>query len=148
MKYGIWNVSNPEMGAVNALVTGGYSPLTAMVLSSRGITNPEDANAFLSCDCPMPDPYRMKDMDKAVARIGLAMARGEKIAVFEVNDSFIEISENDMPNGFINKLTYGIIIEADLVENKLANPVLLIEDTESKMQTNRARLNRLRNRNK
>ena len=82
MKYGIWNVSNPEMGAVNALVTGGYSPLTAMVLSSRGITNPEDANAFLSCDCPMPDPYRMKDMDKAVARIGLAMARGEKIAVF------------------------------------------------------------------
>ena len=82
MKYGIWNVSTPEMGAVNALVTGGYAPLTAMVLSARGITSPSKANAFLSCDCPMPDPFLMKDMDKAVARIGLAMTQGEKIAIF------------------------------------------------------------------
>ena len=70
------------MGAVNALVTGGYAPLTAMVLSARGITSPSKANAFLSCDCPMPDPFLMKDMDKAVARIGLAMTQGEKIAIF------------------------------------------------------------------
>ena len=82
MKYGIWNVANPEMGAVNALVTGGYAPLTAMVLASRGIRTVAEANACLDCNCPMSDPYLMQDMDKAVARIGLAMTRGEKIAVF------------------------------------------------------------------
>ena len=82
MKYGTWNVSNPEMGAVNALVTGGYAPLTAMVLASRGISSAADAHALLRCDCPMEDPFRMRDMDKAVTRIALAMTRGEKIAVF------------------------------------------------------------------
>ena len=82
MKYGIWNVAKPEVGAVNALVTGGYAPLTAMILASRGIKNAAEANAYLDCSSPMPDPYLMKDMDKAVGRIGLAMTRGEKIAVF------------------------------------------------------------------
>ena len=70
------------MGAVNALVTGGYAPLTAMVLAARGFRNPASAQDFLGCDSPLADPYLMKDMDKAVARVGLAMVRGEKIAVF------------------------------------------------------------------
>ena len=70
------------MGAVNALVTGGYAPLTAMVLAARGFRDPAGAKAYLDCNGPMPDPYLMKDMDKAVARVGLAMVRGEKIAVF------------------------------------------------------------------
>ena len=82
MKYGIWNVSKPEMGAVNALVTGGYAPLTAMVLASRGIHTPAEAHRQLDCACHMPDPFLMKDMDLATGRVGLAMARGEKIAVF------------------------------------------------------------------
>ena len=70
------------MGAVNALVTGGYAPLTAMVLSSRGFKDPASAQRHLRCDCQMPDPFLMQDMDKAVARVGLALSRGEKIAVF------------------------------------------------------------------
>ena len=70
------------MGAVNALVTGGYAPLTAMVLAARGFRDTASARAHLCCDAAMPDPYLMKDMDKAVARVGLAMTRGEKIAVF------------------------------------------------------------------
>ena len=82
LKYGIWNVAQPEMSAVNALVSCGYSPLTAMVLSSRGMTGQADANAYLACDAPLPDPFLMTDMDKAAGRVGLAMARGEKIAVF------------------------------------------------------------------
>ena len=82
VKYGIWNVSEPEMGAVNALVQGGYSPLSAMILSARGIKNPRQANTYLSCEADMPDPFLMKDMDLAAGRVGLAMARGEKIAVF------------------------------------------------------------------
>ena len=82
MKYGVWNVSKPEMGAVNALVSGGYSPLTAMVLSARGMATAKDAADYLDRDCPMPDPFLMKDMDLAAGRVGLAMQRGEKIAVF------------------------------------------------------------------
>ncbi len=82
MKYGEWKVSNPEMGAVNALVTGGYAPLTAMVLAARGIRSAAGAAACLACDGPLPDPYLLTDMDKAAERVALAMSRGEKIAVF------------------------------------------------------------------
>ncbi len=82
MKYGIWNVSEPEMGAVNALVQSGYAPLTAMVLSARGIADGKAARNYLACDAQLPDPFLMKDMDLAAGRVGLAMARGEKIAVF------------------------------------------------------------------
>ncbi len=70
------------MGAVNALVQSGYAPLTAMILSSRGIEDARQAHAYLGCDAPLDDPFLMKDMDLAAGRVGLAMTRGEKIAVF------------------------------------------------------------------
>lgn len=82
MKYGIWNISVPEAGSVNALVSSGYPPLPAMVLAARGIENPAKAHEYLDCNASLPDPFLMKDMDLAAARVGLAMARGEKIAVF------------------------------------------------------------------
>ncbi len=82
MKYGEWNVQTPEMGAVNALVTGGYAPLTAMVLAARGMDTPAKAHSYLDCSCLMHDPFLMTDMAPAVGRVGLAMSRGEKIAVF------------------------------------------------------------------
>ncbi len=82
LKYGIWNVRTPQTAAVNELVGNGYSPLTAMVLASRGVTGPTAAYEYLRCDSPMPDPYLMTDMDLAAGRVGLAMTRGEKIAVF------------------------------------------------------------------
>ena len=70
------------MGAVNALVSAGYAPLAAMVLASRGILNADMARNYLGCDCCLPEPFAMTDMDLAASRVGLAMARGEKIAVF------------------------------------------------------------------
>ena len=82
VKYGIWNVSEPKIEAVNALVSAGYAPLTAMVLSARGIEDQRQARAYLDCNAPLLDPFLMTDMDLAVGRVGLAMARGEKIAVF------------------------------------------------------------------
>lgn len=82
VKYGIWNVNEPEMSAVNALVGSGYAPLAAMVLASRGIQTPEQAANYLDCNAPLPDPFLMTDMDRAAGRVGLAMSRGEKIAVF------------------------------------------------------------------
>ncbi len=82
MKYGIWNVSKPDMESVNALTRSGYSPLTAMVLSARGIHTPKQAQAYLDLQAPLHDPFLMKDMAKAVKRVALALERGEKIAVF------------------------------------------------------------------
>ena len=82
MKYGLWKVSQLEAGAVNALVGSGYAPLAAMVLASRGIGDDRQARAYLDCNAPLLDPFLMTDMDKAAGRVGLAMSRGEKIAVF------------------------------------------------------------------
>ena len=82
VKYGIWNVNEPDAGAVNTLVGSGYAPLAAMVLASRGIKNGAQANKYLDCNAPLLDPFLMTDMDLAAGRVGLAMAKGEKIAVF------------------------------------------------------------------
>ena len=82
MKYGIWNVTKPEVSAVNTLVGGGYGPLSSMILASRGLSTVAQAHAYLDCNCPMPDPFLLTDMDLAAGRVGLAMQKGEKIAVF------------------------------------------------------------------
>ena len=82
VKYGIWNVSEPGSSAVNNLVSGGYAPLAALILAARGLETKQQADAYLDCSAPLPDPYLMTDMDLAAGRVGLAMARGEKVAVF------------------------------------------------------------------
>ena len=70
------------MQSVNALVAAGYAPLTAMILSARGMETAQDAHRYLGCDGPLCDPFLMTDMALAAGRVGLAMTRGEKIAVF------------------------------------------------------------------
>ena len=82
MKYGIWNVAQPEQVSVNALSVSGYGPLVSMVLSARGIRTPQEAKDYLGCDSKLLDPYLMTDMAKAVARLRTALERREKIAVF------------------------------------------------------------------
>ena len=82
LKYGIWNVADPKVSAVNTLVSGGYAPLAAMVLASRGIAEIRDADKYLDCHAPLLDPFLMTDMEPAVNRVQLAIDRGERIAVF------------------------------------------------------------------
>ena len=82
LKYGIWNVTEPEVAAVNNLVGNGYPPLPAMILAARGLKDARQAHEYLDCNAPLPDPFLMKDMDLAAGRVGLAMERGEKIAIF------------------------------------------------------------------
>ena len=82
MKYGVWNVSRPQPGSVNALVGGGYSPLSAMVLASRGVESPQQARALLRCDGPLDDPFLMTDLALAAGRVAVAIENREKIAVF------------------------------------------------------------------
>ena len=82
LKYGIWNVSQPDAAAVNALVSAGYAPLSAMVLAARGLCSPNAVKSYLDCSAPLLNPFLMTDMDLAVQRVQQAMDRREKIAVF------------------------------------------------------------------
>ena len=82
MKYGTWNILQFNTNAVQELCAAGYSPLTARVLCSRGYTDPHAAAQFLCDDGGLPDPMAMADMDKAAARLRLALQRGETIAVY------------------------------------------------------------------
>ncbi len=59
------------------------SPVTARLLCNRGYTTPETAKLFMSCGAgAWHDPYLMKDMDAAVARVRSAVENGEKIAIY------------------------------------------------------------------
>ncbi len=83
MRYKIWNVAQPDLAGRASLEREGLHPLTAAVLSARGLTSVEQAKQYLSMvDTPLEDGLLMRDMDRAVARVRLALNRGEKIAVY------------------------------------------------------------------
>jgi single-stranded-DNA-specific exonuclease len=60
------------------------SELVKNLLEKRGITTDEDKQAFLSPDFELHthDPFLLKDMDVAVARLFRAMDAGERIAIY------------------------------------------------------------------
>src|ERR1700744_601887 len=66
----------------------GYDDLTAALLARRGITNAQEAQAFLSpsYDEHIGDPLLMKDMKKAAERVAQAINSQEKIAVWSDYD--------------------------------------------------------------
>ena len=82
VKYGIWNVSKPDAQALRNLRAAGYPELAARVLAARGIADAQQAHAQLDCNCELPSPYLLTEMDVAAGRVGVAMSAHEKIAVF------------------------------------------------------------------
>ncbi len=61
----------------------GLSRLTARVLAARGYDTPEKARDFMTQTVDgIHDPFLLKDMDKAVARIRWAIENHQKIAVY------------------------------------------------------------------
>ena len=80
-----WNYKpKPTPEEISTLVESlSISPLIAELLVSRGITTFEDARLFFRPSLTdLHDPYLMKDMDKATARIEKAILSGENIMVF------------------------------------------------------------------
>ena len=58
-------------------------PIIAQLLVNRGITDVEEARHFIQADeSGLHDPFLLKDMDKAVARIKQAQLNGESILIF------------------------------------------------------------------
>ena len=83
MKYQKWDQAAPDRKAVLALRESGLPALAALALCARGVEDPEAARAFLSAgEGELPDPFLMKDMDKAAERVALALERGEHMAVY------------------------------------------------------------------
>ncbi|MGQ0734302.1 MAG: single-stranded-DNA-specific exonuclease RecJ [Acidobacteriota bacterium] len=60
----------------------GISPITARLLTIRGLAAPEDASRFLQPSLEqLLDPLRLTDMSRAVERLTEALTRGERIAI-------------------------------------------------------------------
>lgn len=84
-----WNLLYQEGNAetdtaIGALAEGtGLSPVTARLLYTRGYRSVEAVRAFLHQETAcFHDPYLLRDMRPAVERINLALARGERIAIY------------------------------------------------------------------
>lgn len=79
-----WFVKKADKEILDSLVKElNISPIIAQLLANRNILNPEEANRFLSCRLSnLHDPYVLKGMKRAVARIRRALSKGEKILVY------------------------------------------------------------------
>lgn len=73
---------SPDLTAAIARA-GGVSEIIARVLAGRNV-RPEDVEFFLTprLAAHLPEPYILKDMEKAALRIADAVMKNEKIAVF------------------------------------------------------------------
>ena len=83
MRFNEWVVTGFDRDAATAMFRRGINPLASVFMCTRGITNFEDAIDYIN-DKPsdIHDPMLLDDMDKAVARVELALERHEKIVVF------------------------------------------------------------------
>lgn len=82
--FGAWAVGSTDPAAADAIWRSGCCRrLTAALLAARGIRTPEEAAEFLREDPGLlHDPMGMKDMDRACARIRLAVEKGETVGVY------------------------------------------------------------------
>ena len=83
MRYDRWTGGNYDTEAAERLRAAGYPALLSAVLAARGAAAPEETLTILEREHRLSySPLLMRDMDKAVDRINLALSRGEKMAVF------------------------------------------------------------------
>ena len=83
MKYQQWNIAQRSQEAFQAMERQGVPSLVAATLCARGLTDLEEAKGLLSSgEDQLCDPFLMKDMDLAVARVSRALGNGEKIAIY------------------------------------------------------------------
>ncbi|MCD7927631.1 MAG: single-stranded-DNA-specific exonuclease RecJ [Oscillospiraceae bacterium] len=83
MKHQQWNIPSLPVAQCRSLMEDGIPALLAAVLSARGVRTPEQARAFLQGEkAPLHIPFLLRDMDRAAARLGRAVERGEPIAVY------------------------------------------------------------------
>ena len=83
MRYKQWKIAHPSPEGRAQLERAGIPSLLACLLSARGVTEPEQAWKLLTPgEEPLLDPMLLKDMDRAVLRVGRALKTGELMAVY------------------------------------------------------------------
>ncbi len=84
MNKKIWNIREPDSAKAKLISSVlAVSELTAVLLCVRGQDTPEKARAFLNAaGTEFHDPFLLKDMDKAVARIRKAQESGERVCIY------------------------------------------------------------------
>ena len=81
--YKCWNIHEFPRDAAVSLARAGYRSLPAVVLAARGVTDAGQAERLLDRSLAhLEDPFLLKDMDKAVARVREAVQNGDRVMVF------------------------------------------------------------------
>jgi len=116
----------------------GLHPLAARALAARGFADPVAVERFLAPRLEdLPDPFAMKGMELAVARIGRALASGERIACYGDYDvdgvtstvllaRFLEASGADVVTYTPHRLREGYGLNEAAVERLAGEGVRLI----------------------
>ena len=83
MSYAKWNIPRRAPEVPETLRSAGYTPLLAGLLCARGLGDAAAARAFLEPEeTGFSDPFALRDVDKAAARLRRAIEAGEHVAVY------------------------------------------------------------------
>ncbi len=82
MKYPAWQIKTAEAGAEEKLASAGCGVLLRRVLAARGCKDAAAAHQLLESSVDLSDPFLLRDMDKAVARIEQAIEAEEPIVIY------------------------------------------------------------------
>ena len=82
MKYPAWQIKTAEAGAEEKLASAGCGVLLRRVLAARGCKDAAAAHQLLEPSADLSDPFLLRDMDKAVARIEQAIEAEEPIVIY------------------------------------------------------------------
>ena len=73
---------------------------------------------------------------------------GEKIVALEIDDKIVFLDKNDLPEGLIDTLSVGNILEAEYENGRVLSAKILKDEEEAKRKEMKSRLFALKNRNK
>ncbi len=126
-----WHILSPDPKQVSMLADSlGCQPAFATVLINRGICSQDQATAFLKPSLAhVRSPFLMKDVDRAVERILVAIRRGEKVLIFGDYDTdgitatailfeFLTCLDADVDYYIPNRLTEGYGLTRDYIEKR------------------------------
>lgn len=82
MKYPAWQIKTAEAGGEEKLASAGCGVLLRRVLAARGCKDAAAAHQLLEPSVDLSDPFLLRDMDKAVARIEQAIEAEEPIVIY------------------------------------------------------------------
>jgi single-stranded-DNA-specific exonuclease len=84
-----WFLLSPDPSLVRELsIRHGLTPVAAKALANRGVASHREAEAFLRGTLTdLPDPYLLKDLEKAAGRIVAAGMRAEAVLIYADYDA-------------------------------------------------------------